>query len=81
MTVGSLKEEIEYLESIKEINDNTEIRMAQQPQWAFEYSLGDSLVVATVKDEYSEASNKVVYLEEGSQLGYLPENVAEEIGW
>ena len=81
MTVGDLKNELEYLMEDGSVTENTEIRMAQQPQWAFEYDIRDGVAVVNVKDEYSDAKRPVVYLEEGSQLGYLPENVASEIGW
>ena len=81
MTVGELKRELEYLESQDEVNDNTEIRIAHQPQWAFEYSIGPDVAVVSAKDEYSEESRPVVYLTEGYQIGYLPEKAAEAIGW
>ena len=81
MTVGDLKNELEYLLEDGAVTDNTEIRMAQQPTWAFEYDIRDGVAVVDVKDEYSNAKQPVVYLEEGSQLGYLPEDVASQIGW
>ena len=77
MTVGDLKNELEYLMEDGSVTENTEIRMAQQPQWAFEYDIRDCLSVVT----NSKTSEPVVYLEEGTQLGYLPEDVREEIGW
>ena len=81
MTVGELKQELEDLESQDKLNDNTEIRIAHQPRWAFEYSLGDSVAVVWAKDEYSEDRNPVVYLEEARQIGYLPQPAADAIGW
>lgn len=55
---------------------DTEVRFASQPSWPFEYSI-DSVVSVTPEDE----EYPVIYLTEGTQLGYLPGNVKDEIGW
>lgn len=70
MTVGELKNAIELLD------DDSEVRVAIQPRWAFEYSI-DKVIV--IDDDKSDV--QTVYLSEGSQIGYLPGNVAEELGW
>ena len=51
-----------------------EVRFASQPSWPFEYSILNA-VLAHVDEE------DVIYLEEGSQLGYLPREAKEELGW
>jgi len=69
LTVGELREAIE------ELDDDVEVRLAEQPRWAFEHSVTDAHVVESPKGE------TVVYLSEGTQIGYLPGHVAEAIGW
>ena len=68
MTVSELKEILEHYD------DDMEVRFASQPSWPFEYSILDA-VLAHVDEEV------VIYLEEGSQLGYLPREAKEELGW
>ena len=75
MTVIELKEALEGLP------DEAEVRLAMQPSWPFEYSISD--VVPLEPDEEAPADEyevKVVYLTEGSQLGYLPGEASEAIG-
>ena len=68
MTVSELKEILEHYD------DDMEVRFASQPSWPFEYSILDA-VLAHVDEE------DVIYLEEGQQLGYLPREAKEELGW
>ena len=68
MTVSELKEILEHYD------DDMEVRFASQPSWPFEYSILNA-VLAHVDEE------DVIYLEEGSQLGYLPREAKEELGW
>lgn len=68
MTVDRLKEILEYYDG------DTEVRFASQPSWPFEYSITDAVLVNTDDSE-------VVYLEEGNQIGYLPEEAKDELGW
>ena len=56
------------------------MRTAQQPRWAFEYSI-DSAVTVNVTSDFSEEEEKIVYLGEGSQIGYLPALASSELGW
>jgi predicted membrane GTPase involved in stress response len=76
MTVGELKEMLEGLD------DDMEVRLAMQPAWPFEYSISSVEVI----DNDPEGSDKepiegIVYLVEGDQLGYLPGNVCNQLGW
>ena len=71
MTVGDLKQLLYELSEDGTINEDTEIRLAQQPRWAFEYATGYNAAV------YKDA----LYLEGGPQIGYLPEDVAEQLEW
>ena len=79
MTVGELIEELKY------VNEDCEVRFASQPSWPFEYSI-NGVVQAVVEkpdkhtyDGYE--TEDVVYLEEGRQIGYLPSEAKEELGW
>lgn len=68
MTVGELIEELRYMDQ------DATVRFASQPSWPFEYSI-NGVVQTTVKDQ------DTVYLEEGRQVGYLPKEAADELGW
>tara|TARA_Y100000310_G_C20405453_1_gene679466 strand:+ start:164 stop:403 length:240 start_codon:yes stop_codon:yes gene_type:complete len=79
MTARDLIEELEYAISING-GDDVEVRTAQQPNWPFEYTI-DQAITVEVDDEYTDEKSKIVYLSEGSQLGYLPELASSEMGW
>ena len=78
MTVGELKQYLYELSEDGQIDEDTEIRMAQQPRWAFEYGIGSSF--ATLKDKVNPHIS-VLYLEEGPQIGYLPSEAAVQLDW
>ena len=79
MTVGEL------IDVLQEMNPDSEVRWAAQPAWPFEYDIENVVVVREEYDPDDEEGEvdlePVVYLVEGRQLGYLPSNVCEEIGW
>ena len=79
MTARDLIEELEYAISING-NEDVEVRMAQQPKWAFEYTI-DEAVTIEVDDKDTDEKSKIVYLGEGSQIGYLNEDASRELGW
>ena len=79
MTARELIEELEYAISVNG-GEDVEVRTAQQPKWAFEYSI-DSAVTIEVDDENTDEKEKIVYLGEGSQIGYLNEDASRELGW
>jgi hypothetical protein len=68
----------ELMDRLSEMPPEAEVRIAEQPQWAFEYSIESFNPVVVARDG---DNNEVVYIGEGSQLGYLPGSVAEELGW
>ena len=85
MTARDLIEELEYAISING-NEDVEVRLAQQPKWAFEYTIDEAVTVKVEDDEGFNPCNEeeapiCVYLSEGSQIGYLPELVSSELGW
>lgn len=67
-----LSELLELLENIQEDfpDEDPEVRLAMQPQWAFEYSI-HAVTPVSLEDRQGEGV-PVVYLSEGVQLGYLP---------
>lgn len=75
MTVGDLKERLE------DLDEDMEVRLMTQPAWPFEYSIADVRLKSEIsegepdeeKEEKAEAGGEqpdVLYLIEGSQLGY-----------
>ena len=74
MTVAQLIEELEH------IDPDTEVRFASQPNWPFEYSIND-VVEVEVENRRTGESETVVYLEEGLQIGYLPGEAKNMLGW
>jgi heme oxygenase len=60
----------ELIEILEGMDPDAEVRFASQPSWPFEYSISAAAEV-----------DGVLYLAEGTQLGYLPGEVAEQIGW
>lgn len=86
----NIRELIDQLESFaNEHGDDTEVRLASQPNWPFEFDI--SAVEAAdlhmgsgdPDDEPADESEAtiVVYLAEGSQLGYLPIAACKVLGW
>lgn len=73
----NLRELIEELERCAEsYGDEVEVRLAIQPTWPFEHSI-DQVEV----DNGDLDKPAVVYIAEGSQLGYLPGEVTSGLGW
>ncbi len=81
MTLRELIDELE--DAASEYGDDIEVRLAQQPRWAFEYSVdsGDTPVaVAKIRGDRGKRET-VAYIGEGRQLGYLPGAAAVALGW
>ena len=73
MTVGELIEELKYMD------EDATVRFASQPSWPFEYSI-NGVLQTTVRDREDNEID-MVYLEEGRQVGYLPAEAKNELGW
>ena len=81
----------ELINLLEDYDENAEVRIAHQPRWPFEYSIGDVVACAgggedddDIDDESTAASDDappVVYIGEGDQLGYLPGSACRELGW
>tara|TARA_R110002020_G_scaffold371241_4_gene582884 strand:+ start:186 stop:440 length:255 start_codon:yes stop_codon:yes gene_type:complete len=84
MTATQLIEELEWAIE-RNGGDDVEVRTAQQPRWAFEYSIDQAVVVAEEDEESDDdrtpPKSVTVYLSEGSQIGYLPQAASDELGW
>jgi len=74
MTVADLIAELEFM------NPDTEVRFASQPSWPFEYSIY-SVQEVEIENRRTGESESVVFLEEGRQLGYLPSEAKNMLGW
>lgn len=67
--------------------EETEVRLAFQPNWPFEHSLGEVEMCdrADYEDEDdapdSDDPQIIVYLGEGNQIGYLPGHAKKQLGW
>lgn len=76
----------ELISELQQMNPGSQVRFASQPSWPFEYSIDNVVSIAKDEDEENENHEEpkeedIVYLVEGSQLGYLPGNVTKIIGW
>ena len=75
MRISELIEELEAIQDAYPDSD-PEVRLAIQPQWAFEYSVHS---ISCLEDPEGKDA-PVVYLSEGVQLGYLP-RAAQDAAW
>ena len=62
------------------MEEDAEARLAHQPSWPSEYSIFTSNPVVVAEAEESAGEAPMVYLVEGSQLGYLPGDAKEACG-
>ncbi len=66
---------------LEEMPEDAEVRLAHQPSWPFEDEIDAFNPVVVADDDRTEENTAVVYLVEGSQLGYLPGAAKEACGW
>jgi hypothetical protein len=77
-----IRDLISQLEDIAEQHeDNVVVKLAMQPSWPFEYSIGDVVEVKQTKKEKQQGEPVVCVLGEGQQLGYLSGAAARALGW
>lgn len=70
MTVADL------IATLQQMDPEATVRLAEQPNYPMEYSVGDMVEVPSTDD-----GPAIVYLVEGSQVGYLPRAARDEMGW
>ena len=85
MTIKDLIEELEQMAEF--CGEDTEVRLATQPSWPFEYSIG-AVAAVNLNDDDEDGVERdgdeeeyVVYIGEGRQLAYLPGIASQELGW
>ena len=73
----------EMIEMLQDVDPDSELRIAQQPNYPFEYSLdtGSGPLVEVEQEEEGDDMPSVVYIVSGNQIGYLPQAAADAIGW
>lgn len=73
----------ELLELLRELPEDAEVRLAHQPAYPMELSLGKVAFIEPEADEDDEGMPcyGVVYLGEGEQIGYLPGEAARALGF
>jgi len=79
MTLDELIEELQYLQE-SGVPGDTAVRFASQPSWPFEYSI-NSVQEVQIDDEEADEPETIIFLEEGRQLGYLPSEAKNMLGW
>ena len=63
---------------LDQFDGDVEVRFASQPRWAFE----NAIEIPEDQDEPLEIDGeKVIYLAEGQQIGYLPKAASVFVGW
>jgi hypothetical protein len=70
----------ELIEMLEGISPDAEVRFASQPSWPFEYSI-DQVIAVNPNEEDDRVAPETIYLVEGRQIGYLPHEIKDEIGW
>ena len=69
----------ELIEELECYPDDLEVKLAHQPSWPFEYTIGD--VVEAKLDDEDPSKGNAVFIGEGEQEGYLPYDASCSLGW
>ena len=81
----TLTQLISAAEQAQEEFGDIEVRLAHQPNWPMELSVGGALAVEDEEGaEFGDPSQEhdpVFYIMEQEQVGYLPDHVKEVAGW
>jgi hypothetical protein len=67
----------DLIQHLEGCDPDAEVRLAQQPTWPFEYAIDPTNPAVQVEVD----DGPVVYLGEGTQLGYLPQPARQQLGW
>lgn len=77
----------ELIMELEDFPQDAEVRLACQPAWPFEYSISSVVSVHpkdTDEEEFTpeeDDEESIIYIGEGSQIGYLPGQAANKLGW
>ena len=69
------------MQILEDYDQDAEVRIAIQPRWPLEYSISDVVCSDSIKPDEDDEENEdedqpvVVYLTEGTQIGYAPAGV------
>jgi hypothetical protein len=73
----NVRELIDALEDYAgDYGDETEVRLAIQPRWAFEHDIEQVVAIGPKRGEAA-----AIYIGEGTQLTYLNDGAAVALGW
>ena len=78
MTVGQLLEALQDI--AEEHGEDVEVRLAHQPQWAFEYSIGE-VVLVEPKERELKPGDRVKNLLRGRQRGAIARLESEDAAY
>lgn len=70
----------ELIDLLDGYEPDTEVRLAFQPKWPFEYTIGEVVSMYHISEDWIPAT-QVVYIGEGEQIDYLSGEVANALGW
>jgi hypothetical protein len=65
----------DLIEQLQQLDPDTKIRYAHQPNYPFEYSIEPDMAIVTTK------GIEIAYLVEKEQIGYLPLIASIACGW
>ena len=71
-------------EILEEFEDDTEVRIATQHSWPFEYGVSYATAVRQPGPQDPVNQTEILYLATGFQLRYLPDEIKDELegqGW
>jgi len=80
----------QLIRQLEDFNPDSEVRLAIQPSWPFEHSIGNVVSVSLTDEDadddeevpdYANTGEEIVYIGEGYQVGYLPGQASSELGW
>jgi hypothetical protein len=69
----------DMMAALEDYDPDAEVRIAIQPRWPLEYTIGDVVCSDSITDDEDEEADDdkpvVVYVTEGQQVGYAPAGV------
>jgi hypothetical protein len=80
----------QLIRQLEDFNPDSEVRLAIQPSWPFEHFIGNVVSVELTDEDadedeevpdYTNTAEEIVYIGEGSQIGYLPGRASSQLGW